>query len=253
MLTKNTSTLLSFLSLCVLLSCPLTDIYAQAIEEIVVTAQKRGAVNVQDVAESIQAFSSDQLENEFAEGFDDYSRRVPSLSAVNQGSGQTQIVFRGVTAARVTHAQPQDRSTAGLYLDETPVTSNVFNPDVGLFDVNRVEVLRGPQGTLYGASSMSGAIRVITNEPDVDAFEAKGDVTLSNTDGGRFNNSEKFMVNVPVSEGLLLCEPLVIILKNPAMSITLSMVKTISMTKSHLAGAFPHCGWLLNVFPPGLR
>ena len=201
MLTKNTSVLLPFLSVCVLLSYPLTDIHAQAIEEIVVTAQKRGAVNVQDVAESIQAFSSDQLENEFTEGFDDYSRRVPSLSAVNQGSGQTQIVFRGVTAARVTHAQPQDRSTAGLYVDETPVTSNAFNPDVGLFDVNRVEVLRGPQGTLYGASSMSGAVRVITNEPNVDEFEAKGDVTLSNTDGGGFNNSEKFMVNVPIAEG----------------------------------------------------
>ena len=201
MLMKSYSKLLSFSATCIFLSYPFADIRAQAIEEVVVTAQKRGAVNVQDVAESIQAFSSDQLENEFTEGFDDYFRRVPSLSAVNQGGGQTQIVFRGVTAARVTHAQPQDRSTAGLYLDETPITSNAFNPDVGLFDVNRVEVLRGPQGTLYGASSMSGAIRVITNEPEVDEFEAKGDVTLSNTDEGGFNNSEKFMVNIPIAEG----------------------------------------------------
>ena len=104
MLMKSYSKLLSFSATCIFLSYPFANIRAQAIEEVVVTAQKRGAVNVQDVAESIQAFSSDQLENEFTEGFDDYFRRVPSLSAVNQGGGQTQIVFRGVTAARVTHA-----------------------------------------------------------------------------------------------------------------------------------------------------
>lgn len=173
------------------------------IEEVVVTAQKRGAVNVQDFAGSIQAFSAQQLDNDYVEGFNDYFNRVPSLSAVNQGSGQTQIVFRGVTSGRVLHSEPQNRATAGIYIDETVVTNNAFNPDVGMFDLNRVEVLRGPQGTLYGASSMSGAIRIITNEPNVNEFESKVDLTLSNTDEGGLNNSEKFMVNIPVVEDSL--------------------------------------------------
>ena len=177
--------------------------HSHGIEEIVVTAQKRGAVNVQDLAGSVQALSAKQLENNYVEGFNDYFNRVPSLSAVNQGSGQTQIVFRGVTSGRVLHADPQNRSTAGIYIDETVVTNNAFNPDIGMFDLDRIEVLRGPQGTLYGASSMSGAIRIITNAPKMNEFEAKVDLTLSNTEDGGFNNSEKVMVNIPVAEDTL--------------------------------------------------
>ena len=177
-----------------------TGASAQVLEEILVTAQKRGAVNLQDISGSVQALSADALEDSFAEGFDDYYTRISSLSAINQGGGQTQIIIRGVTTGRVTHAQPQDRSTAGLYIDETPVTANAFNPDLGLFDINRIEVLKGPQGTLYGASSMSGAIRIITNEPDPEAFDAKVDVTVSTTERGGENHSEKFMVNVPLSD-----------------------------------------------------
>jgi iron complex outermembrane receptor protein len=78
-------------------------------------------------------------------------------------------MIRGITAGRVSHAEPQNQSTSGLYIDEMPVADNAFNPDLDLFDVNRIEVLKGPQGTLYGAGAMSGAIRVITNEVDLTA------------------------------------------------------------------------------------
>ena len=114
-------------------------------------------------------------------------------------------------------------------------------------------MLRGPQGTLYGASSMSGAIRVITNEPEVDEFEAKGDVTLSNTDEGGFNNSEKFMVNIPIAEGTFGLRAVAYHIDNPVISITLSMVKTISMMKSHSADVFPRCGYRQNAFLLGPR
>jgi iron complex outermembrane recepter protein len=174
---------------------------ANELEEVVVTAQKRGAVNVQDLAESIQAMSGATLEQNYATGLDDYAGKVPSLSLVDQGTGQTQIIFRGVTTGRITHSQPQDQSTAGLYLDETPITSNTMNPDVALFDVKRIETMEGPQGTLYGASAMSGAIRIITNEPNVDRFEGKVDLTGSRTKNADGSYEGKGMVNVPLADG----------------------------------------------------
>ena len=135
------------------------------IEEIVVTARKRGAESIQDIGGSIQVLGGDDLAETLATGLADYMRHVPGLSANSSGAGQAQLSMRGITAARLNHANPNIPSTVSLYFDETPLSTSGFNPDSGLFDINRIEVLRGPQGTLFGASSMSGAIRLIPNEP----------------------------------------------------------------------------------------
>ena len=138
------------------------------IEEVVVTASKRGEQNVQDVSMSIAAFDEASLRARGADNFLDYARAVPGLSVQDQGPGDKKYVIRGV--------QSVGAATTGLYFDEIVMTANNRQdgggrqPDLKLFDIERVEVLRGPQGTLYGASSMSGTIRIVANKPDASEF-----------------------------------------------------------------------------------
>ena len=174
---------------------------AMVIEEIMVTATKRGAQNIQDIAASVSAVGSETLSRVGAQGFDDYLKLINGLTAVNSGAGQTQIILRGINSGRVNHNQPQARSTVGLYIDESPISNVGFNPDANLFDIERVEVLRGPQGTLYGASSMAGAVRLITRQPDPDKFEGRLEVGISTTDSGGENFPVRGMFNIPLSEG----------------------------------------------------
>ncbi|MDK1030261.1 MAG: TonB-dependent receptor [Anaerolineae bacterium] len=169
------------------------------LEEIIVTAKKREQ-NLQDIAGSIQAIGSEELSKSIVNGFDDYARMVPSLSVMNSGGGQTQIALRGVLAARFNHAQPQSRSTMGMYLGDIPISTSAFNPDVGLVDIERIEILRGPQGTLYGASAMSGAIRIIPKAPNMDEFEGEINLSAGFTDGGDNSYIVKGVVNIPVSD-----------------------------------------------------
>lgn len=171
-----------------------------ALEEVVVTASKRGEQALQDIPMAIQAVGEQTLSKLSAESFNDYIKLVPGLTAVSSGGGQSQIVMRGVNATRVNHNDVQEQATVGVYIDEMPVSASGFNPDLNLFDLNRVEVLRGPQGTLYGAASMSGAIRLITNKPNVSEIEGKAEATLSTTEEGGENYSVKGLINFPVLE-----------------------------------------------------
>lgn len=173
------------------------------IEEIIVTAGKRGAQNPQDIAASISAVDTSTLAKVGADRFEDYLKLFASLHAVNSGPGQSQIIVRGVNSGRVNHNQPQARSLVGLYIDETPISDTGFNPDVDLFDIDRIEVLRGPQGTLYGASSMSGTIRLITVQPKLDELGVRVEVGASHTRDGGENHTAKGMVNLPIIENVL--------------------------------------------------
>ncbi len=170
-----------------------------SLEEVVVTAKKR-VQNLQDVAGSVQVISEDDLARNQMTGFDDYSRMVPSLTALSSGAGQTQISMRGVFSARLNHAQPQSRSTIGLYLEDIPITTSAFNPDAGLVDIERIEVLRGPQGTLYGASAMSGAIRVIPVAPSLEEVEGQFSATVSSTEDGEESYRLMGTLNLPISD-----------------------------------------------------
>src|ERR1700761_8516885 len=135
------------------------------LEEVVVTAQKRSE-NLQDVPISIQAFGTQKLSELGVTSFDDYAKYLPSVSFQKVGNPSIEHTYmRGVSsggAANNSGSQP----SVGMYLDEQPVTTIDGNLNIHIYDIERVEALAGPQGTLYGASSQSGTIRIITNKPD---------------------------------------------------------------------------------------
>jgi len=170
------------------------------IEEIVVTARKRGAESIQDIGGSIQVLGGDRLEEMAATGFADYVREIPGLSANSSGTGQAQLSMRGISATRLNHANPNIPSTVSLYFDETSINTSGFNPDSALFDLDRVEVLRGPQGTLFGASSMSGAIRLIPNEPELGELRASAGVSGFGTKDGSSSYAGHGVLNLPVND-----------------------------------------------------
>lgn len=175
------------------------DREAGVLEEVLVTATKRGEMSIQDVALSIRAIGARELLDKGVEDFSDWARLVPGLSAEDQGPGERRYIIRGIRSV--------GPATVGVYYDDAVITG--FNPeddgggrnaDVRLYDVERIEVLRGPQGTLYGEGSMSGTIRVITNKPDTEsaygAFEADGAWAEQGGGSYKFNG----FANLPASE-----------------------------------------------------
>lgn len=167
------------------------------LEEIMVTATKRGGTLIQDTPVTMQAISGDNLKEAGALDFNDYYRQIPSLSVNDQGPGHKNYIIRGISS--------QGAGTVGLYFDETIVTGEFLSseggraPDVRLFDMNRIEVLKGPQGTTFGSSSLSGTIRWIPNYPDLSEFSADIGGTLSSTKDADFPSwAVDAMVNVPL-------------------------------------------------------
>ncbi|MEC9415642.1 MAG: TonB-dependent receptor, partial [Pseudomonadota bacterium] len=175
----------------------------QAIEEITVTATKRSA-SMQDIPLAVQAMDSQQLEDQNIQSFSDYVKHLPSVNAGGRGPGQNEIYIRGaaVDAINITVAESQGSApNVALYLDEQPVTAGGRNLDVYVTDMERIEVLPGPQGTLYGASSMAGTVRLITNKPNLDEFQASWTGSYSRTNGGEASNNVEAMINIPIVEG----------------------------------------------------
>lgn len=167
-------------------------------EEIIVTARKRSE-SVQDAPLSIQAFGAQQLEQLNVTSFEDYVRFTPSVSFVSQGPGQSKVVIRGI-AESTGAADGGGRSSAALYLDEQPITVDAQSPDPRLVDIARIEVLSGPQGTLYGASSESGTIRVITNRPDTSAFSGYVEGTARTMEEGEGSYDLNGAINIPLAQ-----------------------------------------------------
>ncbi len=167
------------------------------LESIIVTAQKRQE-DLQDVPVSITALSTQKLEELNVADFDDYAKFMPSLSYQGFGPGFTRVFFRGVSSGdNGNHSGSQP--TVGQYLDEQPITTIQGALDLHIYDIARVEALAGPQGTLYGASSQAGTIRIITNKPDPGKFEAGYDLEGNSVDGEAGYVAEGF-VNLPVSD-----------------------------------------------------
>lgn len=170
--------------------------------EIVVTANKREQ-NLQDVAISITALTSDTLNQNQVSRFDDYVKLLPSVSFQSFGPGQSQLYFRGIaTGGDGLASGPLPGS--GLYIDETPVTTIFSSVDIHAYDLARVEALAGPQGTLYGASSLSGTLRLITNKPDPSGFSGSVDVEVNKYGKGDFGGSVEGYVNLPLNERMAL-------------------------------------------------
>ncbi|MDQ3139434.1 MAG: TonB-dependent receptor, partial [Pseudomonadota bacterium] len=167
--------------------------------EIIVTATKR-AVSLQDVPFSINAQTEKDIERSGAVTIEDLSRNVAGLSVQNLGPGQSQVSVRGVSAGQVVRDQPGVKEQVGIYLDESVISLSLFTPDLDLFDLNRVETLRGPQGTLFGSGSVGGTIRYITNQPNMDAIEGKVEGNLNLVDGNDLGGHIKGAVNLPLSD-----------------------------------------------------
>lgn len=178
-----------------------SEIRTGALNEVVVTATKLNAADVIDVPASIQAITGATLQREDAAGIMSVAGQIPGLAVQTLGPGDRKYIIRGIDSTGA--------STVGVYYGEAVVTQGNsddgggFQPDIRLYDINRIEVLRGPQGTLYGASSMSGTIRFIPNKPKLNRTD--GYVTLedSNTEHGGNNYNVNGMLNLPIVDNVL--------------------------------------------------
>jgi iron complex outermembrane recepter protein len=176
---------------------PTADAPQKVEEEIVVTARKREET-VQEVPMSIAAPTESDLRDVGAETIEDVAANVAGFTVQNLGPGQSQVAIRGVSAGQIVRDQPGVKEQVGVYLDESSISLSLFTPDVDLFDLNRVEVLRGPQGTLFGSGSLSGTVRYITNQPKLGISETTGELTLNSISDGGVGGSAKAAVNVPI-------------------------------------------------------
>src|SRR4029453_11758570 len=132
------------------------------IEQIIVTAQKRASA-LQDVPFSVAATSEQQIRDSGSNNIAELSRNIASLTITDLGPGQSQVAIRGISAGQVVRDLVGGvKESIGVYLDESAISQSLFTPDLDLFDLERFEVLRGPQGTLFGAGSSAGTIRYIT-------------------------------------------------------------------------------------------
>lgn len=175
-----------------------TEAAAQTVDEIVITATKREE-NLQDVPISVQAIGAERLDELNITDFADYAQHLPTLSySPSYGPGYNRPYMRGVASGENGN-HSGSMPSVGTYLDEQPITTITGNLDLRLYDIARVEVLAGPQGTLYGASSQAGTVRIITNRPDPSAFSGAFDLEANTIQDGGFGQSGSAYVNIPIS------------------------------------------------------
>ena len=167
-------------------------------DTIVVTAQKR-TQNLQDVPIAITAIGTEKLDQLQVTDFDDYARYIPSISYQTVGPGGSNVYFRGVASGENAN-HSASLPSVGTYLDEQPITTITGALDIHVFDIERVEALAGPQGTLYGASSQAGTVRLITNKPDGSGFYGEANVELNKIAHGDFGYIGEAFVNAPITE-----------------------------------------------------
>src|SRR5215207_6065674 len=166
-------------------------------DEIIVTATKR-STRVQDVPFSINAQTQEDIQRANATTIEEISRNVAGLAVQNLGPGQSQVSVRGVSAGQIVRDQPGVKEQVGVYLDESVISLSLFTPDLDLFDLNRVETLRGPQGTLFGSGSVGGTIRYITNQPRLGRMEGLVEGNLNHVADGEMGGHLKGAINIPL-------------------------------------------------------
>ena len=163
------------------------------LEEIIVSATKR-ELSMQDIPMSITAFTNEDIVRLGFRQLDDYVGKIPALSAARRAPGGSNVIMRGCATSGVAFA---DTQTTAVYLDEQPISVAGVNPDPRLIDIERVEALSGPQGTLFGASSQCGTLRIITNKPDTEAFDGWIDLTAMSIQDGDTGYDVSAMLNIP--------------------------------------------------------
>ncbi len=175
---------------------------ANTLDTIVVTAGKLKE-SVREIAGSVSAVTDQQLQDIGAQSLADYIQRTPGVVFNNYQPGVSHVVMRGIATSS---GNVQGQPTTGYFLNEVPLTEpgwTIAIPDIDAFDLNRVEVLRGPQGTLFGSASMGGAINYVANVADSSGFDAAAEATVSQTKNADVGYSAKAMVNLPIKEDLL--------------------------------------------------
>ncbi len=170
------------------------------LEVVVVTADRMRAVSVQDIPIAVTALSPDSLIDKGKNGLQDIASVAPSISVQQNQRGVNRVDMRGVTTGTISITNVQDRPLVAIYLDDVPLALQSGNPDLRVFDLERIEVIRGPQGTLYGAGSMSGTIRYITVKPDTRASAGSVEASVSNVTHGDTGYSARGIFNLPITE-----------------------------------------------------
>jgi iron complex outermembrane receptor protein len=171
---------------------------ANALQEVVVTARKRSE-NLQDVPESVDVYTAKNLENLSISQFEDYATKTPSVSFISTGPGTQMFFMRGVSDG--SNPNVTNTSSTGFFVDDMSMSYYGSIPDLHTYDIERIEVLNGPQGTLFGAGAMSGAIRIISNKPDPSAFSAGFDLDGGKIEHGGKNTTYEGFVNLPIIDG----------------------------------------------------
>ncbi|MEO8431182.1 MAG: TonB-dependent receptor [Acidobacteriota bacterium] len=166
-------------------------------EEVTVTAMRREET-VLDTPVSVAAPTGEVLRERGVESIEDVAANVAGFSVQNLGPGQNQVSMRGVSSGQIARDQPGVKEEVGAYLDDSVMSLSLFTPDIDLFDLNRVEVLRGPQGTLFGSGSLSGAVRYITNQPELGVLRVFGEASGNTITGGSQGGNVKVGVNAPI-------------------------------------------------------
>ena len=178
---------------------PKAEAATTRLESVVVTATKREAA-LKDVPFSINAQTEDDIQRSGAVTLEDLSRNVAGLAIQNLGPGQRQVSIRGVSSGQIVRDQPGVKEQVGVYLEETAISMSLFTPDLDLFDLKRVETLRGPQGTLYGSGNIGGTIRYITNEARLRVTEGAVEVNVNKISDGGTGGGLKAVLNVPMGD-----------------------------------------------------
>jgi iron complex outermembrane recepter protein len=167
------------------------------LQAITVTATLREEA-LSEVPFSVAAPTAADLRERGAQNIEEIAANVAGFSVQNLGPGQSQVAIRGASSGQIARDQPGVKEQAGVYLDESPISLSLFTPDLDLFDVARVEVLRGPQGTLFGSGSLAGTVRYITNQPELGLTSTFGEVGTSQVLSGGIGANVKLGANVPI-------------------------------------------------------
>ncbi len=171
---------------------------ATGLEAVIVTARKREETLL-DIPQEVQAIGQEQLERANLKSVEDFSRFVPSMSYTATAPGRGTIYFRGVADDSSSFIAD---ASAAVYLDEQPLTQSSLQPEIRLVDIERIEALPGPQGTLYGSSSQSGTLRYITNKPDPGGFRTSLSFDGHSVEDGDEGYELSGVANVPLSENV---------------------------------------------------
>jgi len=202
----RTSALLGTALGAILAACPAmaqqVEPEARDPDEIVVYATKRAEV-VREIPGSVTAMSGEQLDRIGADSMGDYLTRTPGVVFNAATPGDSSVVIRGVAT---TTGHDQGQATTGYFINEVPLTDPTFSigtPDIDTFDVDNVAILRGPQGTLFGSSSLGGAVNYQAAKPDLDALHGRAQGTVRTTEHGGTGWAGKYMINLPIIQGVL--------------------------------------------------